>query len=188
MFLRVLRSFDALQNLLNVDRYRYEKEWELNAEEALAKLYDETTATHVLPGTSNRLVSTSHLDGDIVDFASLQCLRTNSALLDLRTTTDFNIWHLSGATNLPLHSLSTSTASPFTCANVMEAQWLELKEKLDPKHTPSAESLLAYLKGRFVVLICYNGDTSYVATSILRAQGIEAFSIKNGLCALPCHG
>lgn len=42
------------------------------------------------------------------------------------------------------------------------------------------ESILAKIKGYKVLLICYDGDTSRVATSVLRAKGIEADSVKEG--------
>ena len=39
-----------------------------------------------------------------------------------------------------------------------------------------------------MLVICYNGDTARVATSVLRAKGIEADSLRGGYQALRDHG
>jgi hypothetical protein len=49
----------------------------------------------------------------------------------------------------------------------------------------SHNTINAYdLSGKNVGVICYGGDTARVATSILRAKGIAASSIKGGFLAL----
>jgi hypothetical protein len=49
----------------------------------------------------------------------------------------------------------------------------------------SPNTICAYdLAGKNVGVICYNGDTARVATSVLRARGITASSIKGGFQAL----
>lgn len=50
------------------------------------------------------------------------------------------------------------------------------------------ETALARLQGHHVLVICYNGDTARVATSVLRAKGIEADSLRGGYQALRDHG
>lgn len=84
-----------------------------------------------------------------------------------------------GSYNLPLRSLNAADLSPFFDADILEAQWKELeatftKERIDAHELP----------GRDVYVICYNGDTARVATSVLRAKGIAAYSIKGGFTEL----
>ena len=65
---------------------------------------------------------------------------------------------------------------------MLEAQWLELETMF------RNETALARLQGHHVLVICYNGDTARVATSVLRAKGIEADSLRGGYQALRDHG
>jgi rhodanese-related sulfurtransferase len=51
-----------------------------------------------------------------------------------------------------------------------------------------AEEALSKLRGQHVLVICYHGDTARVATSVLRAKGIEADSLRGGYQALRDHG
>lgn len=39
-----------------------------------------------------------------------------------------------------------------------------------------------------MLVICYNGDTARIATSVLRAKGIEGDSLRGGYQALRDHG
>lgn len=52
----------------------------------------------------------------------------------------------------------------------------------------SDEMALSRLQGHHVLVICYHGDTARVATSVLRAKGIEADSLRGGYQALRDHG
>lgn len=65
---------------------------------------------------------------------------------------------------------------------MLEAQWLELEAVF------KAEEALSKLRGQHVLVICYHGDTARVATSVLRAKGIEADSLRGGYQALRDHG
>jgi rhodanese-related sulfurtransferase len=139
-----------------VDTYRYDEAWELDPTIALSSLY--STA-----GTPS------------------QCL-PSWQLLDLRTSTDFNNSHLPGALNWPLQSHSADTKSPFFDSQILEAQWKELESLFQPNsmHSDARVKDLEH-PGRSVMLVCYDGDTSRVATSILRARNIQASSIRGGM-------
>ena len=100
-------------------------------------------------------------------------------LLDLRCPSDFAGSHIPSAANVPLRSLNKSDRSPYEDSDVLEAQWLEL-EALFGGVNPNEEKCRDF-EGRPVVLVCYSGDTARVATSVLRARGIEAVSIKGGM-------
>ena len=104
----------------------------------------------------------------------------STMLLDLRSIEDFNTAHMYGAVTTPLHSLTAATASPFDDVEVLKTQWRELKEKMsgyefsysaDPESGP-------------VIVVCYHGETARLACSIMRAQGIECYSIKGGMSAV----
>jgi cysteine synthase A len=94
-------------------------------------------------------------------------------VIDLRQSTDYDIWHLPGSQNKPLTSLGPHTPSPFSDAGVLEAQWIELE-----KIFQDVSDL------RHVLVVCYNGDSARVATSVLRAKGLEADSVLGGYGAL----
>ena len=62
---------------------------------------------------------------------------------------------------------------------MLESQWKELEA------TFTADRINAHdLVGKDVYVICYGGDTARVATSVLRARGISAHSVKGGHAAL----
>jgi rhodanese-related sulfurtransferase len=103
----------------------------------------------------------------------------STVLIDLRKPEDFISSNIPGSYNLPLQSLNSTSSSPFFDADVLERQWKEINGMLSPN------TICAYdLAGKNVGVICYNGDTARVATSVLRARGIAASSIKGGFQAL----
>lgn len=156
------------QNLLKVDRYRYDQAWELRPDDALGRLYHEKSADATNSG--HRLL--------------LGPKKPNHLLLDLRTSTDFDIWHLPGAINMPLHSISADSPSPFADPKLLEEQWLELTSRFGDDNTnKSLYPSFSSLRQQVVVVACYKGDTSFVATSILRAKNVEAYSFKDGMCS-----
>jgi rhodanese-related sulfurtransferase len=109
--------------------------------------------------------------GDSTDYPTV--------LIDLRKPGDFIASQIPGSYNLPLQSLNAFTASPFFDATVLEKQWTELDAMF------SQNTLNAYdLAGKNIGVLCYHGDTARVATSVLRAKGIAASSIKGGVQAL----
>jgi hypothetical protein len=62
---------------------------------------------------------------------------------------------------------------------VLESQWTELEA------TFTSDRINAHdLNGKDVYVMCYGGDTARVATSVLRARGIPASSVKGGYSAL----
>lgn len=118
-------------------------------------------------------------------FKSPLQLKENVTLIDLRPALNFNAQHLPGAVNMPLKSLTQNNSSPFANAEVLEAQWHELENIFKPGETSTAALLMTYLQARLVVVVCFDGDTSRVATSVLRAKNIEAISIKDGMRGEP---
>jgi rhodanese-related sulfurtransferase len=112
-------------------------------------------------------------------FADTVGKETSAVLLDLRKPEDFVASHIPGSYNLPLQSLNASTPNPFSDATVLEKQWRELEA------TFTNERINAHdLAGKDVYIVCYDGDTARVATSVLRAKSISASSVKGGIAAL----
>lgn len=115
----------------------------------------------------------------ISQFSDDDAQKPDTVLIDLRKPEDFITSNIPGSYNLPIQSLNSTTSSPFFDATVLERQWKELDALL------SHNTISAYdLSGKNVGVICYGGDTARVATSILRAKGITASSIKGGFRAL----
>ncbi|TQS37116.1 hypothetical protein Golomagni_02420 [Golovinomyces magnicellulatus] len=158
--------FPEIKNkcLLEVDRYHYDKSWEINSTILLPRLYPE------LLNYSSISSWKEVLDGSILRVKDNQ-------IWDLRTVVHFDNWHLPGAVSKPLTNLTAETPSPFFDTTVMELLWREMETiandyaKLkDPG--PRNDDIL---------LVCYNGDTSRMATSVLRARGIKAINLMGGM-------
>jgi hypothetical protein len=54
-------------------------------------------------------------------------LRAEHAVIDLRTSEEFDVSHLPGATNLPISILKRDSPSPFFDAELFAEQWRELE-------------------------------------------------------------
>lgn len=105
-------------------------------------------------------------------------LRPGRCVIDLRQAKDFNDWHLPNAVNIPLKTLDAQTPSPFKEPSVLESQWSELEALFRQSGN------MAALANTRVMVVCYIGDTSRVATSVLRAKGVEADNVRGGWKAL----
>ncbi|KAM0724174.1 hypothetical protein Q7P37_000056 [Cladosporium fusiforme] len=79
--------------------------------------------------------------------------------------------------SIPLFTLSANQESPFYNARLLELQWRELDQIF-------GGPLDARMSGKQVVALCHQGDTARMAASILRAKGVECFSVKGGAQAL----
>ncbi|KAL2866890.1 putative cysteine synthase B [Aspergillus lucknowensis] len=151
------------ENLTRVDLYRYDESWERSPVVLFTHFYES-------PKFRSQ------------DLLSTLVLRPQCSVLDLRTATDFGSWHLPGSVNIPLQSLDSHTQKPFANPKVLEAQWLELEGVL------KEQGVLTKLRNQHVLVICYHGDTARVATSVLRAQNIQADSLRGGYQALKDQG
>lgn len=141
--------------------------------DALARIYGLSS------GPSNEVDVSQALDALFTGITTPTLFEDHSLLIDLRTHCDFNRWSFPYSRNLPLRSLDAGTDSPFKDAAILEKQWLELDAlfRVD-------SSLMDELHGKHVLALCYDGDTSRVATSLLRAKGIDACSLRGGLRGL----
>lgn len=187
------------QNLIGVDKHRYDDSWELSELLINEKLYGSTIGLpSFLPsklrtdnmngcptiGLENSTCSTMYMTPESspelggAPFAETTCtLQNGTILLDLRTSSSYARGHLPGATNFPLSSLMETSPSPFSDSSTLELQWRELESLCTPE-------TLQLLEGKTVVFLDYDGDTARVATSVFRARGVEAWSLRNGLKGL----
>jgi cysteine synthase A len=101
-------------------------------------------------------------------------------VVDIRAPADFTNEALLGAQNVPFGSVKPGIASPFDDVAVLEDQWTEMKELVGIE--PARRGLIE--GGVPILAVCYDGESSRVFTSILRARGVEAYSIKGGFPSL----
>ncbi|KAJ5412010.1 uncharacterized protein N7487_006369 [Penicillium crustosum] len=155
------QQFHPIRNerLTKVDLHRYDESWERDALEVLPQFYG-----------SPRPLAQSLLS-EIV-------LKPQNRVLDLRQPDDFSAWHLPDSMNLPLSSVGPQSPSPFSDPDVLEAQWVELEKIFKD------DVLVSDLGRHHILVVCYNGDSARVATSVLRAKGLEADSVRGGHRAL----
>lgn len=133
--------------------------------------------------------------GGVDELEKALIAKPNTQILDFRRASDFDAFHLPNSVNIPLETLKdgASRGSPFANptedCTMLEEIWLELeslftvKDK-DGKRNPSAEALMAILRGKKVLTMCYDGDSARVANSVLRAKGVDSDSIRGGYGAL----
>ncbi|KAK3290229.1 tryptophan synthase beta subunit-like PLP-dependent enzyme [Chaetomium fimeti] len=156
--------FPMIQNehLAKVDIYRYDDEWEKEPAAALDLFFtqDDILADALFPVTSKVKP------------------QPQTSIIDFRQPLDFHDFHLPGSVNVPF--VHEDTPSPFSEPRVLESLWERLEETFK---APSTE-LRELFQGRRILLLCYDGDSARVATSVLRAKGHEAHSIKGGFRAL----
>ncbi|KAI1012409.1 hypothetical protein LB504_012750 [Fusarium proliferatum] len=168
--------FPSIKNedLLKVDLYRYDEKWERTASEALDTFFD------VDRGALLDMVLTDPKIGSVntVDLQSILRSKQDTTVIDLRQPDDFSMFHLPGSVNLPF--VHDGIPSPFSDAKLLESLWKNLEGAFK---APGAE-VQSLLSGKRVLLTCYDGDSARVATSVLRAKGYEADSIRGGFQAL----
>lgn len=102
----------------------------------------------------------------------------DALVLDFRQLADFRDFHFPNALHIPLENVNSSSSSPFFAPELLSKQWTELETLF------SQSFLQSQFGGRKLLCLCYNGDTARVATSVLRAKGFEADSVKGGFSAL----
>ena len=99
-------------------------------------------------------------------------------VVDLRQSIDFQKDHVTGSINSPLNTLTPMTKDIFGDPNAIYTHWGNLKTNFD------AEGERLGPKGSVILVLCYDGETSRLATSILRARNYTAFSVMAGFPAL----
>jgi rhodanese-related sulfurtransferase len=101
-------------------------------------------------------------------------------IIDLREQEHFAQNHLPGAINFPLQSLRSDTPSPFNDSKLLAEQWTELEEILRPNSQLVRSFIPSLFDQKEVLVMCYDGDTSRMAVSILQARNVVARCCRGG--------
>ena len=109
---------------------------------------------------------------------ALDRIEPETLVIDFRRQSDYREWHFPGALNIPLASLTAESPSPFFTPEFLSQQWRELESLFGQSF------LQSQFAGRKLLGLCYDGDTSRIANSVLRARGFESDSVKGGSRAL----
>ncbi|CAO1625586.1 unnamed protein product [Parajaminaea phylloscopi] len=175
-------NFGTLYNeeLLGVDAYRYDDAWELDATGVLTQLYRSRSLSQATLSSSSNASDSPE---------PMVAPHLGPLILDLRTKEDSAVspWpmYTTDARNLPLKTLGRATPCPFKDSSQLRQQWLELKQLLvDGAETNGVDRFLKRHDGERpidVLVLCYTGNTSRVATSVLRHHGYPAWSLKGGM-------
>ncbi|KAL6722371.1 hypothetical protein ACLMJK_001478 [Lecanora helva] len=172
-------DFRPIQNeeLLAFDTDKYDLKWELSATEAISML--------------KGIIHNSQHDfadgGKPVTMKMPSGKNFNPIIFDLRTTKDYAYSHLPGALSTPLEGLDDTTPSPiadFTKTDVLRQQWMGLRAKFSGQNPEIERILGGRLPTSAIVILCYSGESSRIASAVLRTRGLEAFSVKGGMQAL----
>lgn len=148
--------------MTKVDLYRYDDKWEREVSDALETFFgvDEVIASDKSPLTSSLAP------------------KPGTSVIDLRQPSDFADAHLPGSINVPL--VYQSSANPFTDAEALETLWLKFEELFKSPST----NLKSVPGDQQILLLCYDGDSSRVATSVLNFKGYKAENLKGGFGVL----
>ncbi|KAJ3982074.1 tryptophan synthase beta subunit-like PLP-dependent enzyme [Lentinula detonsa] len=155
--------------LLHVDRYPYQPEWELSAEIVLAK---------ILVYMSNEEMRDKKNSCSARGSSSRPAPCEDLVILDIRAEIDYNKRHFPAAISLDIGS-DAESVNPFLDTPTMVKQWRSLYQQLSHENPIFEEKV----KGNTMVVFCYDGNTSRIATSILRHRRVEAYSCAGGIGA-----
>ena len=172
------------QSLLSFDLDKYDLKWEISPYKAMAMLYGKDWTNQSKPlwngSTLSEDSACSEDSASSEDSTSSPLLTSNITLLDLRSKRDFDDRHIRGSVSTPLRDLTPASESLFDDVEALHAQWVNMKAKFDGDDLPHGFDPVS---GPMIVL-CYNGETSRLATAVMRAKGWEAYSIKGGMSAI----
>ena len=99
---------------------------------------------------------------------------SKSTILDLRTGEHFTIGHIPGSLNSPLKDISSQPSDVYGDAKILHLYWSYLMEKFDEN------SNMLGSKAKPLLVVCYNGEISRLACSILRARGYASIYVAGG--------
>lgn len=163
-----------LQELAGVDLYRYDEAWEKDALKVLTEFYclDQMLVRDILFFLCKRHSSARS------GWERIVSPKPDTIVVDLRQREDFEEFSLPGSVNFPL--VAADTRHPFADPSVLATLWRKLNSTLGPENPDICEQL----KGKRSLILCYDGDSARVATSVLRAKGYSADSMRGGVEAL----
>lgn len=160
--------------MADVDLYRYDSAWEKEPLTALAEFYrvNNVLDRDILLFMSKRRASERQGWEQILSPCS------DTVIIDLRQAEDYEHFSLPGSLNFPL--VEAGTASPFSDPKVMSWLWKEFEARLESND----EDICSQLRDKHSLIMCYDGDSARVATSVLRAKGYIADNTHGGIRAI----
>lgn len=106
-------------------------------------------------------------------------------VLDLRNEFDFKQEHIGGSHSLPLPNFTTTTGNGDLFGDPEILQWASASLKTLFLSEQGRKFLdKAQERQRNILVLCYHGDISRLATAALRKREITAFSVKGGFQGL----
>ncbi|KAI0140451.1 tryptophan synthase beta subunit-like PLP-dependent enzyme [Xylariaceae sp. FL1272] len=154
------------QELTKVDKYRYDEAWERTCAEVLRDYFEVTDMLS--------LICCLRSAAGNVPLHDVLAPKDDVSILDLRQAEDFATYSLPGAINLP--AARASNPSPFFAPDVMTNLWTQLETTFSNLE----ENMALLVRNKRVLVLCYDGDSARVATSVLRAKGYVAESVRGG--------
>lgn len=111
--------------------------------------------------------------------------RPGFLVLDLRNSHDYEQEHVRGSQSLPIPGYTTDTGSGDLFGDPEAIHWASssLRTLLN---SDQARNVLEKARSQHqdVLVLCYHGDVSRLATASLRKNGVTAFSVKSGFQGL----
>ncbi len=98
-------------------------------------------------------------------------------VIDLRTFEDYSRGHIRQSKSVPLPDLTAQTGDIFGNPQLVYNFWKSLRQLFDENYQMISRSIP-------LLVLCYDGEASRLATSILRARGIVAYSVFGGFTML----
>ncbi|KAE9973411.1 hypothetical protein EG327_009098 [Venturia inaequalis] len=165
-------KFPTIHNkiLLSCDLDKYDERWELTPEQTTKMIAQSSRIKRGPRPCSRPSCRTKGLCNSPGT--------SKTSILDLRQKQDFAKEHLCGSTSSPLKQLTERTGDIYSDSNALHMHWRNLKTKFE------AESARLGAKTSPLLVLCYDGETSRLAVSVLRARGYHAFSIFGGYHSL----
>ncbi|KAI1317768.1 tryptophan synthase beta subunit-like PLP-dependent enzyme [Xylariaceae sp. FL0255] len=153
------------EELVKVDKYRYDEAWERDCADILHDFFE----------VKDMLALVRYLrSAESIALREVLVPKHDVSIIDLRMSEDFISYNLPGSINIPVASVSGP--SPFFAPAVMTTLWTALENAFDCANSKPTE----LIQGKRVLVFCYDGDSSRVATSVLRAKGYVADSVRGG--------
>lgn len=173
--------FPPIENseLLDVDLYSYNVDWEISPKQAHAMLFDPEWKPPAAVGLAP-VRGVAAATPAIAGRSSGQVI----SVLDLRDAESFYKGHIPGAVNLPVDRLEDP--NPYADTLTMVKQFRVLDKALGPKkdtdgvNEPFIEGLSCEGKGKVVFTLSHRGNMGRLAMSVLRERGIQAHCVMGG--------
>lgn len=104
--------------------------------------------------------------------------KPDTIVIDLRQPEDYDLFSLPGSVSFPL--VEATSPNPFSDPKRLASFWKELEARLGSQDN----DICSQLRDKRSLIMCYDGDSARVATSVLRAKGYAADSMQGGIQAM----